>query len=153
MRFDFQRNRNSIEFYTQVKIILNLYQIIEASEKLRLQNIFINTNISVIPCFMIQSIGWNSIEIYNDKLFQIPLFSLDRAENRLRTLKGDELFPNIQTLTHIHDVINPWLMIRYFHEEISVDLHSLDSPRITFTSCHIHWSKSHTFPRYSIGGK
>ena len=60
---------------------------------------------------------------------QSTLTGLDRVQNRLRNLVGDELFSSLEPLSHRRDVASLSLLYRYFHGKCSDALHSL-----TFTA-------------------
>ena len=56
---------------------------------------------------------------------QHSLSSLDRIQNRMHGLVGDELFASLQTLSHRRNVASLALFYRYFHGKCSDELHSL----------------------------
>ena len=63
---------------------------------------------------------------------QSSLSCLDRVQNRLRNLVGDDLFSSLQPLSQRRDVASLSLLYRYFHGKCSNELHSLVPPRQTF---------------------
>ena len=65
---------------------------------------------------------------------QSTLTCLDRVQNRLRNLVGDELFSSLEPLSHRRDVASLSLPYRYFHGKCSDEIHSLIPKAQTFTA-------------------
>ena len=63
---------------------------------------------------------------------QTSLSCLDRVQNRLRNLVGDDLFSTLPPLSLRRDVASLSLLYRYFHGRCSNELHSLVPPLQTF---------------------
>ena len=76
---------------------------------------------------------------------QHALSSLDKIQNRMRGLVGDELFASLQPLSHRRNVASLSLFYRYFQGKCSEELHSLVPKKREFTiptrfseTCELH---------------
>ncbi len=63
---------------------------------------------------------------------QTSLSCLNRVQNRLQNLVGDDLFSTLAPLSLRRDVASLSLLYRYFHGRCSNELHSLVPPLQTF---------------------
>ena len=80
---------------------------------------------------------------------QQALLTLDRVQNRLRGLVGDELFSSLQALSHRRNVACLSLFYRYFYGKCSDELHSLVPPIREFPRS-TRFAKSTTFHPYYL---